>query len=423
MSVLDSPLTAARIAAWHNRHPLARRISAAEVTGFGVVALPFAAESGVGRREPALAQEAPSEPTGTTLRQRAQAADVHEPSSGPVRASAVAVRARAFDEDFLPGVTPRRAAVFGARFGVDEDPSRGTLPRRDLVVNRRGDVAIRWRYVWSAAIESHGKRVRILFSGPAADQFRVTGPRMWAPSRLVLIALLPLLAVTSLGVARQMLSRPGEPVVAVAPVQPPNSSAQATSSASSIAGVEESTSRSTREVPIESPAAASSLPMERAAEARTPDAAASAAPVPPSGLPPGGQEPEGGQRLVINLRPRLDPEMARRARLESAAARAGGAHGPTPGHSTPSSAMAQHAGEHVYAVVARATRTRAASQVMLGLMQATVAGEGVPGARADVLPSEQGYRASWWPFRRRADAEMARDRLAKLGVPVDVVEF
>ncbi|MFG5410840.1 hypothetical protein ABXN37_25415 [Piscinibacter sakaiensis] len=33
---------AERIAAWHNRHPLARRIVPAQVHGTGVVALPFA---------------------------------------------------------------------------------------------------------------------------------------------------------------------------------------------------------------------------------------------------------------------------------------------------------------------------------------------------------------------------------------------
>lgn len=143
-------------------------------------------------------------------------------------------------------------------------------------------------------------------------------------------------------------------------------------------------------------------------------------------MPPGNGAP-AGEKFVINLRPRLDPDLARKARQESAAARAGVLREPTREPPREPEGSGSHAEqrheEHIYAVVARATRTRAASQVMLGLMQATVTEEGVPGARADVLPSEQGYRASWWPFLRRADAEQARDRLAKLGVPVDVVEF
>lgn len=422
MPVLDSPLLAARIASWHNRHPLARRISPESVTGIGVVAVPFAGNAHVDRQEPSLAQDATAAPAASTLRERAQTSDARESSREPSPGIPVDARDRAFDEDFLPGVSPRSAARFAARVGVDNDPSSGTLPRRDLVVAAgRGARGVQWRFVGSAAIESHGKRVRILFCDGAAAPFRVVGPRIWAPGRIAIIALLPTLALSSLGVGRQLLDRPDASAVTVASAPPIHPPMPAASSAGPAEPVEPKATRTLGETT--EAAAAHEIPGESAAVAPIIQAAASATTASEPELAPPTSEPVAGQRLAINLRPRLDPDLARRARQESAAARAGRVQEPAREQEVPPSSKAQRNEEHIYAVVARATRTRAASQVMLGLMQATVAGEGAPGARADVLPSEQGYRASWWPFLRRVDAEQARDRLAKLGVPVDVVEF
>lgn len=422
MPVLDSPLLAARIASWHNRHPLARRISPGSVTGIGVVAVPFAGNAHGARREPTLAQDPAAPPAASTLRERAQTSDADETRRKPARGTPVDARDRAFDEDFLPGVSPRRAANFAARVGVDVDPSSGALPRRDLVVvPGRAARGVEWRFVGSAAIESHGRRVRILFCDGAAAPFRVVGPRIWAPGRIAIMALLPALALTSLGVGRQLLNRADASAVTVASAPPIHPSMQAASSAAPAELGEQAAPRvlsATTE-----PAAAHDLPDEPAAEAPIIQAAASATTASVPEPTPHMGEPGAGQRLKINLRPQLDPDQARRARLESAAARAGRVQEPAREHEAPDSSKTQPNDKHIYAVVARATRTRAASQVMLGLMQATVDGEGAPGARADVLPSEQGYRASWWPFLRRIDAEQARDRLAKLGVPVDVVEF
>ena len=61
-----SELVAARVVAWHNRHPLARRIRPEQVHSIGVVSLPFAFD---GASEPPLldepvpqAEPAPPEP-------------------------------------------------------------------------------------------------------------------------------------------------------------------------------------------------------------------------------------------------------------------------------------------------------------------------------------------------------------------------
>lgn len=427
MPVLDSPLIAARLASWHNRHPFARRISAESITGFGVVAFPFAGNTRADRQEPTLAQDSSASIAASTLRQRARSNEAHESTPELARGTPVDARARAFEEDFLPGVSPRRAASFAARHGADVDPSNGTLPRRDLVVSAsRGGGGVQWRFVWSAAIELHDKRVRVLFCDGAAASFRVVGPRIWAPSRIAIIVLTPSLALTSLGVGHQLLNRPGATAIAEAPASPARTPTQAESSPRSPDASEEPKAPQPPEAPPES-AGAKPLRDELAPAPTLTDTPASALPTPqPAAAPdlrPSGTGTADGERLVINLRPRLDPDLARKARQDSAAARAGVPREPPREPEASGSSAAQRHEEHIYAVVARATRTRAASQVMLGLMQATVAGEGAPGARADVLPSEQGYRASWWPFLRRADAEQARDRLAKLGVPVDVVEF
>lgn len=429
MPVLDSPLIAARLASWHNRHPLARRISAEAITGFGVVALPFAGSPGVDRQEPTLAQDSSASLAATTLRQRAQSSEVHQAPSEPARGIPVDARARAFDEDFLPGVSPHRAATFAARLGAEVDPSNGTLPRRELLVSARREARhVQWRFVWSAAIESHDKRVRVLFCDGAGSAFRVIGPRIWAPGRIAIIALAPSLTLIALGAGHRLLDRPVAPAIVEASAPATGASDEAASSPRSHALLEEPKAPRPAKASDES-AGAHPLRDEPAPDPSATMAAASAAPMPepaaapaPEFAPPAGGT-RAGEKLVINLRPRLDPDLARKARQESAAARAGVSKEPARTQEASASSATQRHEEHIYAVVARATRTRAASQVMLGLMQATVAGEGAPGARADVLPSEQGYRASWWPFVRRADAEQARDRLAKLGVPVDIVEF
>ncbi len=78
-------------------------------------------------------------------------------------------------------------------------------------------------------------------------------------------------------------------------------------------------------------------------------------------------------------------------------------------------------GARVFALVARPTRTRAASEVMIGLMKGATAV--APGRRVEVVPVGEEWRAAWWPFATRRDAELAQSQLATLGLSVDVVEF
>ena len=107
---------AARVAAWHNRHPLARRIVAEQVQSVGFVALPYLPAAGQAAKpanqtgKPGPSQEASGE-AGLSLRERAQARQ----AAGSTRAAAPAGEAAAppvgpkpklkaaFSEDFIAG--------------------------------------------------------------------------------------------------------------------------------------------------------------------------------------------------------------------------------------------------------------------------------------------------------------------------------
>lgn len=76
----------------------------------------------------------------------------------------------------------------------------------------------------------------------------------------------------------------------------------------------------------------------------------------------------------------------------------------------------------MYALVARTTRSRAASEILLAAMAPESArAAGAP--RAEVLPAEGGYRASLWPFATREAAEQAQRRLQSGGLATQLVEF
>lgn len=76
---------AARVVAWHNRHPLARRIDASQVHSIGEVRLPFASAQAWGDTPPARAEAAAAPPA-------APAATAADPGHGPSLAEALAQR-------------------------------------------------------------------------------------------------------------------------------------------------------------------------------------------------------------------------------------------------------------------------------------------------------------------------------------------
>jgi hypothetical protein len=136
-----------------------------------------------------------------------------------------------------------------------------------------------------------------------------------------------------------------------------------------------------------------------------------------------------------NIKPVIDVETARAAKRDSAAMRAqGGALPPAvvteaPGavadgrKATPNAAASSVEGV-TYALAARSTRSRAASELLLGLMKtAAAAGGDKAQQRTEILPSQQGWRAIWWPFHSRQDAERAQALLANVGLEAELLEF
>ena len=172
LNQLNSSAVADRVVAWHNRHPLARRIGAAQVHAIGYVALPFTGEAlspagltatatataiaiAAATAAPTAAQaaaqaiaaaaatplpvlieaaqsaaaETQNPVEGSRLRERAlapareQAADPH---GAPAADSAAAVLAtlapgtlkRDFSEDFIDTLSARQVARFALKFGL-----------------------------------------------------------------------------------------------------------------------------------------------------------------------------------------------------------------------------------------------------------------------------------------------------------------
>ena len=121
---------------------------------------------------------------------------------------------------------------------------------------------------------------------------------------------------------------------------------------------------------------------------------------PPIATPP--------QAWPVNIRPVLAAEVARAAKQEAASLRAQA--------TKPVSSPAR-----TYALAARSTRSRAASELLLGFIKG--AGASDLGQRTEVLPATHGWRATLWPFMTARDAEQARALLASHGVSVEVVDF
>lgn len=134
---------AARVVAWHNRHPLALRIGPEHVQGLGVVSMPFVA------------------------RGRWQAL---------------------FSEDFLLPLRAPQVARWAARHAVDEPPLPRGWPLRQVdldprLIRAEDAAATVQRYVISAAIEMGEQRQRLLLApAPAAA---ILGRRLWSRARRI----------------------------------------------------------------------------------------------------------------------------------------------------------------------------------------------------------------------------------------------
>ena len=116
MNDLNLHALSAHVVAWHNRHPLARRITAAQVYSVGYVALPFlagaAARAGAAVGAQALAQGTAQTSTQITTQNRP--ASLADTSSGVTLRERAMARAQGTETGLAPSPDPARAGAQAA---------------------------------------------------------------------------------------------------------------------------------------------------------------------------------------------------------------------------------------------------------------------------------------------------------------------
>ena len=463
---------AARVVAWHNRHPLARRITLQQVHAMGWVALPFRAPADA----PAAAAAVPRDAAGAAAAAPADAAAPIAPRRG---------WRPAFTEDFIAPLAPGRVARFAARHGTAAAPHDG-LPVRQvriaLPLTAEGAAATLW--LETAAIELGARRVRVLVAPLHAP--RAIGPRLWSRPRSAAAAAASALALAS--VAALVLAPASAPAPAAIRASAAASAATAVSAtassataalamAASAADASAASTTATAAAPATAGAAATAamatarstagralvpnapaaLPGLSGREAvvaavgatqhaphgarssaaeptRAPRALGGAAPsaapgAKPPSLPTRRKLPDYGVRP--HLAPALNETAKAQARALLAAARQarsadratqGAAAGaaPVPAAAEPTAPPPPSA----WALSTRSLRTRFESEQVLVAMRDVAARAAQAAAlRYEVLPVGSDWRAVSWPYADRRDAERLRAELLARGLRVEVVPF
>ncbi len=415
MEELRLSAVATRVVAWHNRHPLARRITASQVHAIGYVALPFSDPRGAAFAPAPADQPAPAdEPAqGGTLRERAQARSRQQQAAGaPAGVPTVTQLAvnhqhltADFSENFIDPLTPRQVERFARRQGqaLVRAPADGPLRRVRADGGQPGGGLT--LYLLTAVIETGTRKSRVLLGG--GNTPAVLGLRVLAPARAV-AAVLPLMAA---GVAALLMNRPVGPAP-LAAVVPPLAAASAASAAVPAA------------VPASRPAPAAQVaaaPASAAWAASAPTALAPvasaplvtmAAPEPPASAPL-DVEPRLGRIDMPSIRPQLGPHLKPQP----------GAASPAPATATAAPAPAPLPTVAAFALSTRLLRTRAEADQVRIAMKSLLKAVNATEVRVDVMPVGDDWRVVGMPFASRGDADKARALLVSRGMRVDVIGF
>ncbi len=198
MDDLRPAAVAARVVAWHNRHPLARRIAAAQVHAVGYVGLPFVGAAGSGAPAAAAAPPQAAAAAGRDTEvvdlgalegsageagSRRERALAHAPQqgaasgtaatpAGPAAVAAPAARTELpalatltpdFSEDFIDPLRPREVARFAARAGQVLARPPGDGPVREVPADgaHPGRPPARV-YLLTAVVETGTRKSRVL---------------------------------------------------------------------------------------------------------------------------------------------------------------------------------------------------------------------------------------------------------------------
>lgn len=335
-----------QIVAWHNRHPLAKRISAFDVHTVGVIALPFMRQN---RRpplpvEPVLSQEVDPLHDAETRDALAEGGEGEDEDGGnepgafsrfETEGTPRKLRGPAwlqglqnqwfklhrqrwgnhwqwpvFSEDLIPSLSAARVARFALDYGYNEAPGDPHWPRRTAAVDEayvaKGSAKHRggaWPFelfLVSAGIDAGSSRTRVLIGQGMGRSLMLSGRRCISPVRSAVAALL---LVGGLAYASWSWLHPDSeaamPATGVtAPASAPASvplAAPAASSAAPAASAPAASASQAASSPEASAASSSASPASAAAVQNTPASA-----VPASALPdqPSGPQPDIRPRLV-----------------------------------------------------------------------------------------------------------------------------
>lgn len=399
----------ARVQAWQHRHPLARRLPAADVTGLGVIALPYGPAEAGGQPQPLF----------------------HQPS-------------------LVPGLSHRALVEFAQRHAVNYRPGPAEWPQRAV---ERSDAspepAPETRYLLTAAVTepvAPGALPRRLLLAPEGSA--IWGARPLSRPRVLaaLGALMLVLGAAGWGLRAQWLGRATAPVVpvaassvvpapaasAVAVVVPASSAAMPASAvASAVTAVPTKAASVPVLSPVAAPQAAASTPAHLVAPpvarvastvAATPVVApspAASAPKAPASAPqaasavsPSGPSPASA---VAAPPPKLLPMPTARG---GPAVAAPTDVAPAP---APAASVVVPAGPH-FALVSPPSKKRAGAEATLAQIHKLL-GPAIGQMQAQIMPSPEGFVVTIWPLPTQADAERLAEVLARRGVPMKWLEF
>ena len=437
MNELQPHALAARVVAWHNKNPLARRIRATEVHSVGYVAVPLLLPTGAAPSSDDAHPVPAADPlAAASLRERAMAR-IQKEASDPAPGSAApplsqpapatqppipldAKLPAAFGASFIAGLTPRAVAAWASQHGVALDADPAEAPVRRVAVDVGADpqrVCERW--LLTAQVEIGLLKSRVLLGGgaPAA----VLGRRLLSPLRMgMLLALVLVMALVAVALVHPdlfHLSKPQSSVSASVAASAPTSvlallpSALAASNPGAGASAPETAAVASSELMASAPADVEprlgrvDLPplspyideKRRLAQTRAASAAGNAGPA---------ARPEASSAVSAQ------PAPPARAATPTSATAAATVPAPAPAGAGPA-----------YAVSTQLLRTRTESEQYAAAMRDLLRAPGGRQFQVEVLAAGKDWRVVGWPYASQSEADRARALLSQRGMKVEVIAF